>query len=761
MLAASVAIVAVAAALLWTWARRVRAGVDESRRQALTDDLTGLGNRRRLLIDLERAIAEGTDHSPAVLAMFDLDGFKAYNDTHGHPAGDALLARLGSRLAATFTASGTAYRLGGDEFCVLLHGSPAELEDAIGQALEALTEQHEAIRSSCGFALLPREARDASSALRIVDQRMYAQKDDHRLSTKRQARDLLLAVVDQHAPDLRPHSSWVAELARSVAEQLAVAPEAIDDIVLAADLHDVGKVVIPRSTLHKPGPLDKAEWDVIRRHTLTGETILNAAPALAAAAKIVRSTHERVDGGGYPDGLAGPEIPLGARIIAVCDAYDAMTSDRSYRGAMTREEAIRELDASSGTQFDPIVVAAARTVLEHPAAHRPVAARRHLPRTPDLSPVARIQGLVDVIRLVRMKDDPDRLLDEIARTIGRALGLETVVINMYRPAWDDFIVSSVHGNDVARATLLGSTYECRWFDPILSPQYFRRGAYVIEQGTFDWEAHLGDRYVPAEPPSPIPNAWQQQDELFVPFRHSDGHIIGIFSVGDPLSGLRMSDEELDVLVAATSQAAVLVEAAQATADFERSQTALTEFLTISSRLLESGSVPEVLKLVCTGISSALSFDKVMVQLRDPVAGGHVSCASVGWPDGDRALTTPTTDADLDRLLDPQFEINGCYLLSHEEGAARCSQASIGYQSQLNGAGPNAWHRHWLLVPLRARDESIIGVIWVDDPTDRLLPQPRRLQALRLFANQATSALATATLLDGLRRDDGEPVERAA
>ncbi|MGZ4202562.1 MAG: diguanylate cyclase domain-containing protein, partial [Thermoleophilaceae bacterium] len=306
--ALSAGIVAVAAALLATWARRVRAGIEESRRQALTDDLTGLGNRRRLLIDLERAIAEGTDHSPAVLAMFDLDGFKAYNDTHGHPAGDALLARLGTRLATTFTASGTAYRLGGDEFCVLLHGSPAELEDAIGQALEALTEQHEAIRSSCGFALLPREARDASSALRIVDQRMYAQKDDHRVSTKRQARDLLLAVVDQHSPDLRPHSDWVADLARAVAEQLAVAAEAIDDIVLAADLHDVGKVVIPRSILHKPGPLDKAEWDVIRRHTLTGEAILNAAPVLGGVAAIVRSTHERVDGGGYPDGLAGADI---------------------------------------------------------------------------------------------------------------------------------------------------------------------------------------------------------------------------------------------------------------------------------------------------------------------------------------------------------------------------------------------------------------------------------------------------------------------
>ena len=134
------------ALLLLYWLRRLREGVEESLRQALTDDLTGLGNRRRLLADLERAIAAGTDHSPAVLAMFDLDGFKAYNDTHGHPAGDALLARLGARLAATFAGSGAAYRLGGDEFCVLKHGSPAELEEAIRQALDALTEEHAEIR---------------------------------------------------------------------------------------------------------------------------------------------------------------------------------------------------------------------------------------------------------------------------------------------------------------------------------------------------------------------------------------------------------------------------------------------------------------------------------------------------------------------------------------------------------------------------------------------------------------------------------------
>ena len=250
-----------------------------------------------------------------------------------------------------------------------------------------------------------------------------------------------------------------------------------------------------------------------------------------------------------------------------------------------------------------------------------------------------------------------------------------------------------------------------------------------------------------------------EDELFVPFRHSDGHILGIFSVGDPASGLRLSDEELDVLVAVTSQAAVLVEAAQATANWERSQTALTELLEVSSTLLEPGSVADVLERVCAGISSALAFDKVMVQLLDADAGVHRCAAAVGWPEGDRATETPTTDADLRRLLDPEFEINGCYLLPHAEGAARVSQASIGYASQYNGAGPNAWHRHWLVVPLRARDDSIIGAIWADDPTDRLLPHPRRLQALRLFANQATSALATAKMLD--RLTGASTVERAA
>jgi HD-GYP domain-containing protein (c-di-GMP phosphodiesterase class II) len=145
-------------------------------------------------------------------------------------------------------------------------------------------------------------------------------------------------------------------MAREVAVQLGMCAEDIDDVVRAAELHDVGKLAVPREILDKPGPLDNAEWAVMRRHTVIGERMLLAAPALAAVAPLVRSSHERWDGGGYPDGLCGPAIPLGARIVAVCDAFDAMTTDRVYRRGMAPKDALTELRRCAGTQFDPAVV---------------------------------------------------------------------------------------------------------------------------------------------------------------------------------------------------------------------------------------------------------------------------------------------------------------------------------------------------------------------------------------------------------------------
>ena len=139
---------------------------------------------------------------------------------------------------------------------------------------------------------------------------------------------------------------------------MSLISEELDELIRAAELHDVGKMAVPDEILHKPGPLTHEEWTFIRRHPLVGERILSAAPALLPVAKIVRATHEHWDGSGYPDGVAGDEIPLGARIVSVCDAFDAMITHRAYSPARSVDEALAELRACAGTQFDPAVVAA-------------------------------------------------------------------------------------------------------------------------------------------------------------------------------------------------------------------------------------------------------------------------------------------------------------------------------------------------------------------------------------------------------------------
>jgi two-component system, cell cycle response regulator len=332
----------------------------DARVEAQTDALTSLGNRRKLMSDLRRELELASVESPRVLVMFDLDGFKGYNDTYGHPAGDALLMRLGANLGRVIRPYGNAYRLGGDEFCVLVVTGASSAKTIIALAAAALSEQGEGftVRSSHGAVMLPHEARDATRALRVADQRMYAQKEDRRSSATRQARDILLQVLHEREPDLGDHLKGVAKLALAVATRLELGPEELDEVVRAAELHDVGKMAIPDEILRKPGPLTEEEWSFVRQHTIIGERILSAAPALLPVAKLVRSSHEHYDGAGYPDGLAGDAIPLGARIIAVCDAFLAMTSSRPYRPAIPAEDALAELQARSGTQFDPSVAAA-------------------------------------------------------------------------------------------------------------------------------------------------------------------------------------------------------------------------------------------------------------------------------------------------------------------------------------------------------------------------------------------------------------------
>jgi diguanylate cyclase (GGDEF)-like protein len=332
----------------------------DARVQAHTDSLTGLGNRRKLLIDLRRELQLASVGSPRVLVIFDLDGFKRYNDTYGHPAGDALLMRLGTNLGRAIHGYGNAYRLGGDEFCVLVVTGASSAKTIISLAAGALSEKGEgfAVRSSHGAVILPHEARDATVALRIADQRMYAQKDDRRSSTTRQARDVLLQILHEREPGLGEHLNGVSKLALGVATRLKLEGEERDEVVRAAELHDIGKMAIPDEVLRKAGPLNEEEWAFVRQHTIIGERILSVAPALLPISKLVRASHERFDGSGYPDGLAGEAIPLGARIVAVCDAFLAMTSVRPYRPAIPPQHALEEIRACAGTQFDPSVVAA-------------------------------------------------------------------------------------------------------------------------------------------------------------------------------------------------------------------------------------------------------------------------------------------------------------------------------------------------------------------------------------------------------------------
>jgi diguanylate cyclase (GGDEF)-like protein len=322
---------------------------------AATDPLTGLGNRRALAAALREM---RDDRGGAFVGMFDLDGFKAYNDTFGHPAGDDLLIRIADRLRWVSGHDDAVFRMGGDEFCMISPDPDNML--AAQRAIEDRGPGYQ-ISASLGIANIPDDASDVTAAIGIADRRMYISKQARPGSVDQQVANVLLrALAERHGP-LGGHSDNVSKLARRTAQELEVGEETIQAIEIASRLHDIGKMAISDQILHKPGPLTADEWDQMRTHTLIGERIIATAPSLTQAGRLVRCSHERYDGRGYPDGLAGEQIPLGARIIFACDAYDAIISDRSYRLGRSEAEARAELERYAGTQFDPRVVRAMLT----------------------------------------------------------------------------------------------------------------------------------------------------------------------------------------------------------------------------------------------------------------------------------------------------------------------------------------------------------------------------------------------------------------
>jgi len=352
-------------------------------RLALTDPLTGLGNHRHFHERLERELAEaersGREFS---LCLVDVDDFKRINDLFGHPSGDRVL----SRLATTLRQNGEAFRLGGDEFALLLpdydENEGIQTASAIIERIAELELDHVgSVTVSAGVATFPRQAPDRGELIRLADSALYWAKENgknrvhvyrpdvvelaelRRLATgpDRAARFRAAASLAK-AVDLRDtytgsHSARVAELAARVAARLGLDQEQIELSRLAGSLHDLGKLAIPEEILRKPGPLTGPERLVLERHPQIGFRMLDSL-GIDPVAKWILHHHERWDGTGYPDRLPGPEIPLGARIIFVVDAFDAMTSDRVYRGRLTQDHALAELERCAGTQFDPNVVAA-------------------------------------------------------------------------------------------------------------------------------------------------------------------------------------------------------------------------------------------------------------------------------------------------------------------------------------------------------------------------------------------------------------------
>jgi diguanylate cyclase (GGDEF)-like protein/putative nucleotidyltransferase with HDIG domain len=352
-------------------------------RLALTDPLTGLGNHRHFHDRLQRELVEAeAGGTPFTLCLLDVDDFKRINDLFGHPEGDRLLAELATKLRQ----NGEAFRLGGDEFALLLPDhDPREALSVAGTIVERIGKLEldlvGSVTVSAGIASFPEQAIDRDELIRLADSALYWAKEHGRnrvhfyrpdvvelaelrrlahgpdRAARYRAAASLAKAVDLRDTYTGSHSSRVADLAARLAERLGLDEEQVELTRLAGSLHDLGKLAIPEEILRKPGPLTDPERLVLERHPQIGFRMLESL-GVDPVAEWVLHHHERWDGTGYPDRLGGLRIPLGARILFVADAYDAMTSDRVYRSRLTAEDALDELRRCAGTQFDPEIVQA-------------------------------------------------------------------------------------------------------------------------------------------------------------------------------------------------------------------------------------------------------------------------------------------------------------------------------------------------------------------------------------------------------------------
>ena len=364
------------------------------------DPLTGLYTHSAFSQALDCQIADSHSHgTPFALLFLDLDHFKALNDTCGHQAGDATLIEFAGLMRTHLPSNAVLGRWGGEEFVTILPDTTLHVAQDTANCFRSIIATHPFsttgggyLTTSLGLALYPQHAQSGKALVTAADNAMYAAKrlgrnqirtpdepavkalqdptnannrDDLALQGTVEALATLVAARDQYTA---AHSDAVISLATATARNLDLSEPEIHLIELAARLHDVGKVAIPDHVLRKTtGPLTDTQWKSLRQHPVIGAEVISHIPALRMLSPLIRSHHERWDGKGYPDGLAGNQIPIGARIIAVADAFRALTADRPYQHCRTLEAAITELRRCAGTQFDPDIVEA----LVHQAATIP------------------------------------------------------------------------------------------------------------------------------------------------------------------------------------------------------------------------------------------------------------------------------------------------------------------------------------------------------------------------------------------------------
>jgi two-component system cell cycle response regulator len=354
------------------------------------DALTELFNRRHFSEVLRARLAGSA--ADAAIALVDVDHFKRINDTHGHQIGDLVLREIARRLKDATRPCDVTSRWGGEEFCVLLDeiGDDAGLEtlverlrDSVGATPIPIGENGAVrVTISIGAVRPTAECHTPEQLLASADAALYTAKRGGRNQARiargapmlvpMEASDGLEGVVQAlaAAASIRGgvgpmHCSEVAALSTAVAVELGLPAADVELARLGGWLHDCGKVTVPTDILAHRGPLDERARARVRHHAIAGEALVSVVPGLTGAAQVVRSHHERFDGAGYPDGLAGDEIPFAARIVAAADAFVAMTESRPYEGPRGHREAVAELQRSSGSQFDPRVVDALVAVLEH------------------------------------------------------------------------------------------------------------------------------------------------------------------------------------------------------------------------------------------------------------------------------------------------------------------------------------------------------------------------------------------------------------